>query len=192
MPDVLSGMERDGIKIDPHMLSRLSGDFAQRMLQFEAEAYKLAGREFNMGSPKQLGEILFDEMKLPGGSKTKTGAWSTDASILEDLADAGHELPRKLLDWRQLSKLRSTYTEALREAVNPQTKRVHTTYALAVHAQRAGSPPTIPTCRTSRSAPKRAAASAKRSSRSRAMCWSRPTIRRSNCGCWRTSPTFRN
>src|SRR6185295_9510654 len=110
---------------------RLSGDFAQRMLQYEQEAYGLAGREFNMGSPKQLGEILFDEMKLPGGSKTKTGAWSTDASKLEELADEGHELPRKLLDWRQLSKLRSTYTEALQAAVNPKTHRVHTTYALA-------------------------------------------------------------
>jgi DNA polymerase-1 len=130
LPPVLSAMEREGIKIDPQMLSRLSGDFAQRMLQYEQEAYGLAGREFNMGSPKQLGEILFDEMKLPGGSKTKTGAWSTDATILEELADE-HDLPRKLLDWRQLSKLRSTYTEALQAAVNPRTRRVHTTYALA-------------------------------------------------------------
>ncbi len=130
MPPVLAAMEREGIRIDPHMLSRLSGDFAQRMLQYEAEAYGLAGREFNMGSPKQLGEILFDEMKLPGGSKTKTGAWSTDAVILEELAEE-YELPRKLLDWRQLSKLRSTYTEALGQAINPQTGRVHTSYALA-------------------------------------------------------------
>jgi DNA polymerase-1 len=130
LPPVLAAMEREGIKIDPNMLSRLSGDFAQRMLQYETEAYGLAGREFNMGSPKQLGEILFDEMKLPGGAKTKTGAWSTDASVLEELADE-HDLPRKLLDWRQLSKLRSTYTEALQAAVNPQTRRVHTTYALA-------------------------------------------------------------
>ena len=130
LPPVLAAMEREGIKIDPGMLSRLSGDFAQRMLQYETEAYGLAGREFNMGSPKQLGEILFDEMKLPGGSKTKTGAWSTDATILEELADE-HDLPRKLLDWRQLSKLRSTYTEALGQAINPQTGRVHTSYALA-------------------------------------------------------------
>ena len=130
LPPVLAAMEREGIKIDPSMLSRLSGDFAQRMLQYEAEAYGLAGREFNLGSPKQLGEILFDEMKLPGGSKTKTGAWSTDATILEELADE-HDLPRKLLDWRQLSKLRSTYTEALGQAINPQTGRVHTSYALA-------------------------------------------------------------
>jgi DNA polymerase-1 len=131
LPPVLAAMEKEGIKIDPEMLSRLSGDFAQRMLQYEEEAYGLAGKQFNMGSPKQLGEILFDEMKLPGGGKTKTGAWSTDASKLEELADEGHELPRKLLDWRQLSKLRSTYTEALQAAVNPRTHRVHTTYALA-------------------------------------------------------------
>jgi DNA polymerase-1 len=131
LPPVLAAMEKEGIKVDPEMLSRLSSDFAQRMLQYEDEAYGLAGKQFNMGSPKQLGEILFDEMKLPGGSKTKTGAWSTDASKLEELADEGHELPRKLLDWRQLSKLRSTYTEALQAAANPRTHRVHTTYALA-------------------------------------------------------------
>ena len=130
LPPVLAAMEHEGIKIDPQMLSRLSGDFAQRMLQYEAEAYGLAGREFNIGSPKQLGEILFDEMKLAGGSKTKTGAWSTDAAILETLAEE-HDLPNKVLEWRQLSKLRSTYTEALQAAVNPQTRRVHTTYALA-------------------------------------------------------------
>ncbi|HJS79808.1 MAG TPA: DNA polymerase I, partial [Vitreimonas sp.] len=130
LPPVLAAMEREGIKIDPQMLSRLSGDFAQRMLQYEQEAYGLAGREFNIGSPKQLGEILFDEMKLAGGSKTKTGAWSTDASILEALAEE-HDLPNKVLEWRQLSKLRSTYTEALQAAVNPETRRVHTTYALA-------------------------------------------------------------
>ncbi len=130
LPSVLAAMEREGVKIDPQMLSRLSGDFAQRMLQYEAEAYGLAGKEFNLGSPKQLGAILFDELKLPGGSKTKTGAWSTDASILDDLAEQ-HDLPAKVLEWRQLSKLRSTYTEALQAAVNPETRRVHTTYALA-------------------------------------------------------------
>ncbi|GAM96682.1 DNA polymerase I [alpha proteobacterium U9-1i] len=130
LPAVLAAMERAGIKVDTQMLSRLSGDFAQRMLQYEEEAYGLAGKEFNIGSPKQLGEILFDELKLPGGSKTKTGAWSTDATILETLAEQ-HALPNKVLEWRQLSKLRSTYTEALGQAVNPETKRVHTTYALA-------------------------------------------------------------
>ena len=132
LPTVLGAMERAGVKVDRNVLSRLSGDFAQRMAGMEDEARRLAGREFNFGSPKQLGEILFDEMKLPGGTKTKTGAWSTDASILEDLATAGHELPRVLLDWRQLQKLRSTYTEALPLSIDPKTRRVHTSYALGV------------------------------------------------------------
>ena len=131
MPIVLSDMERAGVRIDPDKLSRLSGDFAQRMAAYEAEAYELAGKQFNVGSPKQIGDILFGEMGIPGGRKTKTGAWSTDADILEEVAAQGHKLPRVLLDWRQLSKLRSTYTETLREAADPQTKRVHTTYALA-------------------------------------------------------------
>ncbi len=130
MPTVLSGMERAGVKLDRDVLSRLSGDFAQRMAGMEDKARTLAGRDFNIGSPKQIGEILFDEMKLPGGTKTKTGAWSTDASVLEDLAAAGHVLPRVLLDWRQLQKLRSTYTEALPLSIDPKTKRVHTSYAL--------------------------------------------------------------
>ncbi len=131
LPPVLAAMEREGVRVDPHMLSRLSGDFAQRMLQFEAEAKGLAGRAFNIGSPKQVGEILFDEMKLNAGAKTKTGAWSTDASVLELLVEEGHELPRVVLDWRELAKLRSTYTEALGQAINPRTGRVHTSYALA-------------------------------------------------------------
>ncbi|HVV34150.1 MAG TPA: DNA polymerase I [Vitreimonas sp.] len=130
MPPVLAAMEREGIKIDPALLSKMSGEFETRMAQYERDAYGLAGREFNIGSPKQLGDILFGEMKLEGGSKTKTGAWSTDASILEELA-LEHDLPRKVLDWRQLSKLRSTYTEALGQAINPKTNRVHTSYALA-------------------------------------------------------------
>ncbi len=129
MPMVLSDMERAGVRIDPDKLSRLSGDFAQRMGAFEDEAYKLAGKQFNMGSPKQIGDILFGEMGIAGGRKTKTGAWSTDADILEEIADV-HPLPRVLLDWRQLSKLRSTYTETLRNAADAQ-QRVHTTYTLA-------------------------------------------------------------
>lgn len=131
MPSVLAAMERAGIRVDPDELSRMSGEFAQRMAAYEAEAHRLAGRAFNVGSPKQLGEVLFDEMKLPGGVKTKTGAWGTDAGVLEELASQGHELPKVLLDWRQLQKLRSTYTEALREAIDPHTKRVHTSFALA-------------------------------------------------------------
>jgi DNA polymerase I len=131
LPAVLSAMEREGVKVDPKKLNALSADFEKRMAVLEAEAKRVAGREFNVGSPKQLGEILFDEMKLPGGSKTKTGAWSTDSSVLEEVAAQGHELPRVVLDWRQLAKLRSTYTEALQQAINPATKRVHTSFMLA-------------------------------------------------------------
>ena len=127
---VLADMEAEGIKVDRQHLSRLSSDFAQRMAAFEAEAYEQAGREFNMGSPKQLGEILFDEMSLPGGKKTKTGAWQTSADLLEDLAAEGHDLPRTILGWRSLSKLRSTYTEALQQEISPRTGRVHTTYSM--------------------------------------------------------------
>ncbi|MEM0985309.1 MAG: DNA polymerase I [Pseudomonadota bacterium] len=128
---VVAEMERAGIRVDRAHLSRLSADFAQRMAAHEAEAYELAGREFNMGSPKQLGEILFDEMGLPGGKKTKTGAWQTGADVLETLAAEGNALPRKILEWRTLSKLRSTYTEALQHAISPGTGRVHTTFSMA-------------------------------------------------------------
>ena len=128
---VLADMERAGIKVDRDHLSRLSSDFAQRMAGLEAEAYESAGQEFNMGSPKQLGDILFGEMGLEGGKKTKTGAWSTDASQLDFLAAQGHELPQIILNWRTLSKLRSTYTEALQDAINPNTGRVHTSYSMA-------------------------------------------------------------
>ena len=114
-------MEREGIKVDRDHLSRLSSDFAQSMARLEAEAYEQAGREFKLGSPKQLGEILFDEMDLPGGKKTKTGAWQTGANVLEELAAEGHALPRTIVDWRTVSKLRSTYTEALQAAINPET-----------------------------------------------------------------------
>ena len=128
---VLARMERRGISIDRQVLSRLSGDFAQTAARLEAEIRDFAGEEVNPGSPKQIGDILFGKMSLPGGKKTKTGAWSTTASILDELAEQGHEFPRMILDWRQVSKLRSTYTDALPEYVHPQTHRVHTTYALA-------------------------------------------------------------
>ena len=131
MPTVLARMERRGISIDRQVLSRLSGEFAQEQARLEDEIKTLAGEPVNPGSPKQLGDILFGKMKLPGGSKTKTGQWATGARELEDLAEQGHALPRKILDWRQVSKLRSTYTEALPNYVNPDTKRVHTSYALA-------------------------------------------------------------
>ncbi|MHB2267239.1 DNA polymerase I [Aliihoeflea sp. PC F10.4] len=128
---VLARMEERGISVDRQILSRLSGEFAQRAGAFEEEVYELAGERFTIGSPKQLGDILFGRMGLPGGSKTKSGQWSTTASVLEDLAAEGHELPRKIVDWRQLSKLRSTYTDALPGYIHPETKRVHTSYALA-------------------------------------------------------------
>src|SRR5262249_20502310 len=128
---VLARMERRGISIDRQVLSRLSGEFAQRAGALEAEIQVLAGEPLHPGSPKQLGDILFGKFGLPGGTKTKTGQWSTGARALEDLAEQGHALPRKILDWRQVSKLKSTYTDALPGYVNLQTHRVHTSYALA-------------------------------------------------------------
>ncbi|WP_043622670.1 DNA polymerase I [Ensifer sp. ZNC0028] len=129
--DVLARMEDRGITVDRQILSRLSGELAQGAAGLEDEIYKLAGETFTIGSPKQLGDILFGKMGFAGGSKTKTGQWSTSAQVLEDLAAEGHELPRKIVDWRQLTKLKSTYTDALPGFVHPQTKRVHTSYALA-------------------------------------------------------------
>ncbi|MBS9477340.1 DNA polymerase I [Ancylobacter radicis] len=128
---VLARMEARGIMIDRQMLSRLSGEFAQGMARLEAEISAMAGESFNPGSPKQLGDILFGKMQIPGGRKTPTGAWSTGADVLEELAEQGHELPRRILDWRQLQKLKSTYTDALPGYVNSQTGRVHTSFALA-------------------------------------------------------------
>jgi DNA polymerase-1 len=128
---VLARMERRGISIDRQVLSRLSGEFAQTAARVEAEIQEIAGEPINVGSPKQIGDILFGKMGIPGGSKTKTGAWSTSAQILDELAEQGHEFPRKILEWRQVSKLKSTYTDALPTYVHPQTHRVHTTYALA-------------------------------------------------------------
>ena len=129
---VLARMERRGISVDRQVLSRLSGEFAQRGAALEDEVRKLAGDpEFNPGSPKQLGDILFGKMQLPGGTKTKTGQWSTGARVLDELAEQGVELAQKILEWRQITKLKSTYTDALPGYINPQTKRVHTNYALA-------------------------------------------------------------
>ena len=128
---VLMRMEERGIRVDRQILSRLSGELAQGAAALEAEIRELAGESFNVGSPKQLGDILFGKMSLPGGSKTKTGQWSTSAQVLEDLAAAGHELPRKIVDWRQLTKLKSTYTDALPGFINPETQRVHTSFAMA-------------------------------------------------------------
>jgi DNA polymerase-1 len=128
---VLAKMEMNGIKVDRNTLSRMSNNFAQSMSGLEAEIYDLAGQTFNVGSPKQLGEILFDKLELPGGKKGKTGAYGTGVDVLEDLASEGHELPVKVLDWRQMSKLKSTYTDALQGHINPNTGRVHTSYVIS-------------------------------------------------------------
>ena len=128
---VLAKMEMNGIKVDRNTLSRMSNNFAQSMSGLEAEIYNLAGQTFNVGSPKQLGEILFDKLELPGGKKGKTGAYGTGVDVLEDLASEGHELPVKVLDWRQMSKLKSTYTDALQGHINSNTGRVHTSYIIS-------------------------------------------------------------
>ncbi len=127
---VLARMEMAGIKVDRDTLSRMSNAFSQKMAGLEDEIFHLAGEKFNVGSPKQLGEILFDKMGLEGGKRGKTGAYSTPADVLEDLATE-HDLPARVLDWRQLSKLKSTYTDALQDHINPDTGRVHTSYSIA-------------------------------------------------------------
>ncbi len=128
---VLADMEMTGITVDRAALGRLSDEFARKLAGLEAEIHALAGRRFNVASPKQLGEILFDEMGLEGGRKGKTGAYGTGADILEDLAAGGSELAARVLDWRQISKLKSTYTDTLQEHIHPETGRVHTSYAIA-------------------------------------------------------------
>jgi DNA polymerase-1 len=129
--DVIARMEMHGIKVDRQILSRLSGDFAQTLARLEAELHEIAGEKFSPGSPKQIGDILFGKMGLPGARKTATGQWATGANLLEDLAAEGHELPKKLLEWRQLAKLKSTYTDTLQNYMHPQTGRVHTCFSLA-------------------------------------------------------------
>ncbi|MDH3664124.1 MAG: DNA polymerase I, partial [Alphaproteobacteria bacterium] len=129
---VIVAMERAGIKVDAAALNALSKDFGKRTVKLEAQAHKIAGEEFNIGSPKQLGEILFGKLGIEGGKKGKAGAYSTGADILEDLAAQGHELPRTVLDWRQLAKLKSTYTDALVGEINPDTGRIHTSYGMAI------------------------------------------------------------
>ncbi len=133
---IIADMERAGIKVDAAILSRLSSTFAQGVARLEEEVNRLVGHKFNLGSPRQLGELLFDRLQLPGGKRTKTGQWETRAGLLDDLA-ANEELPEDarrlintMLEWRQLTKLRSTYTDALPGYVDPNTGRIHTSYAL--------------------------------------------------------------
>ena len=164
---VLARMERRGISIDRQVLSRLSSEFAQKQARLEEEINELAGEPLNPGTPKQLGDILFGKMGLPGGTKTKTGQWSTGARELEELAEQGHALPRKILDWRSVSKLRSTYTEALPNYVNPR-RTACTPPTRSPPPRPGGCPRPSRTCRTSRSAPRRAARSAAPSSPRRA------------------------
>ncbi|MGE5539163.1 MAG: DNA polymerase I [Gemmatimonas sp.] len=129
---VLADMEEAGVKVDPAVLRSLSDDFGKRMETLEKEIHKLAGESFNIGSPKQLGEILFERMGLEGGKKGKTGAYTTSADVLEDLSAQGHDLPAKVLEWRQVSKLKSTYADALPNEIDRETQRVHTCYAMTV------------------------------------------------------------
>ena len=127
---ILAEMEMNGIKVDSDTLSRMSNTFALKMAALEAEIHEMASESFNVGSPKQLGEIMFDKLGYEGGKKGKTGAYATGADVLEDLATI-HDLPKRVLDWRQLSKLKSTYTDALQDHINPETGRVHTSYSIA-------------------------------------------------------------
>ncbi len=131
---ILLEMERAGILVDEADLRAMSADFEARMAVMEQDIHRLAGEPFNVASAKQLGEILFDRMGLPGGKRMKTGAWGTDASVLQTLADQGQELPARVLEWRQLAKLKSTYTDALAAQINPETGRVHTSFAMAIAA----------------------------------------------------------
>ena len=128
---VIAEMELAGIKIDPKILKDMSTEFGKSLVSLEAEIHKLAGHEFNVASPKQVGAVLFGEMGLEGGKKTKTGDYSTSVDVLEKLAAQGHEIVEKILEYRQLAKLKSTYTDALQEEVNPATGRVHTSFAMA-------------------------------------------------------------
>lgn len=128
---IIGQMELHGIKVDPIILKNMSEDFGKKLVTLERDIQKEAGTEFNVASPKQIGEILFDQMGLEGGKKTKTGQWATDVGTLEKLAASGNEIVTNILEWRSLSKLKSTYTDALQEQINPETGRVHTSFSMA-------------------------------------------------------------
>ena len=131
MIKLLSKLEINGIKVDDIYLKKLSKKFEERLKKIEKEIYKISGKEFNIGSPKQLGEIIYNDLKIAKLKKTKKGSLATSAKILEDLALTGHKFPNLILDWRQISKLKSTYTDALQDHINKKTKRVHTSFLLA-------------------------------------------------------------
>lgn len=128
---VIAEMEYTGIKVDRAFLKRISNEFAKKIAKLEEKIHEMAGHSFNIGSPKQLGEVLFGEMGLSGGKKTKSGGWSTSVDVLEELSAQGHEIVDSILEWRGLSKLKSTYTDALPEAINEKTGRVHTSFSMA-------------------------------------------------------------
>jgi DNA polymerase-1 len=131
MIKILSKLETNGIKVDDNYLKKLSKKFEERLIKIEKEIYKISGKNFNIGSPKQLGEIIYNDLKIAKLKKTKKGSLATSAKILEDLALTGHKFPNLILEWRQVSKLKSTYTDALQEHINNKTKRVHTSFLLA-------------------------------------------------------------
>ena len=131
MLQILCAMEKKGIKVDEQQLKKLSSLFQKRIENLQKQIYKIANKEFNIASTKQLGEIIYNELKISKHKKTKKGSLATNSNILEDLAYAGHEFPKLVIEWRQLAKLKSTYTEALQEHINPKTKRVHTSFLLA-------------------------------------------------------------
>ncbi len=131
MITILANMEIEGIKIDYKFLKILSSNFEKKILKIQKEVFKISKKEFNIASPKQLGEILYNKLKIADLKKTKKGSFATSAAVLEDLAFKGHKFPQLVLDWRQISKLKNTYSDALPEHINPKTKRVHTSFLLA-------------------------------------------------------------
>ena len=131
MIKILADMEIEGIKIDNDFLKTLSSKFGKKIEKIQREVYKISKKEFNIASPKQLGEILYNDLKIADLKKTKKGSFATSASVLEDLAFKGHKFPQLVLDWRQISKLKNTYSDTLPEHINPKTKRIHTSFLLA-------------------------------------------------------------
>jgi DNA polymerase-1 len=186
---VLLAMEHYGVLVDREQLRAQSREFARQLQELLLQAHREAGHEFNIESPRQLQQILFERLQLPVKRKTPTGQPSTAEDVLEELADS-YALPRIVLEYRALAKLKSTYTDKLPEQVNARTGRIHTSYAQAV-APPGGCPRWIRTCRTSRSAARRGGAYARPSSRRRAACCWPPTTRRSSCASWRTCPGTR-